>query len=209
MRTHMHVIYIYTQVDAKIVGANWVTLPAGKYMTRSTLSTTCQYEADIMWDDLVSHEPEGEVSLPPSLPSSLPSSLPHSFPSSLPPSFTPCRPPPFFSFFLFLSLWLFRASRTCGRGLPPSLPVSLSLSLPLSLSRSLPPSLPPFLPSFLPPSISPSLPPALPISLPAALLPVILYPLSLPFAFSHLRLAVQFYSFLYLIPAHSLPLSQS
>ena len=44
-------------VDAKIVGANWVTLPAGKYLTRSSLSTTCQYEADIMWDDLVSHDP--------------------------------------------------------------------------------------------------------------------------------------------------------
>jgi len=34
----------------------------GKYLTRSSLSTTCQYEADIMWQDLVSHEPEGEWS---------------------------------------------------------------------------------------------------------------------------------------------------
>ena len=49
-------------VDAKIVGANWVTLPAGKYLARDSLSTTCQIEADIMWQDLISHEPEGEWS---------------------------------------------------------------------------------------------------------------------------------------------------
>ena len=47
-------------VDTDIVGANWVTLPAGQYLTRTNKTCSCQIEADVMWDKVVSHAPEGE-----------------------------------------------------------------------------------------------------------------------------------------------------
>ena len=46
-------------VDAGIVGANWVALPAGKYLLRSGPSNV-QLEADVMWEHFVSHAPDGE-----------------------------------------------------------------------------------------------------------------------------------------------------
>ncbi|KAJ2517092.1 DNA-directed DNA polymerase delta [Coemansia sp. RSA 1939] len=49
-------------VDTDIVGASWVELPAGKYTVRTKGITFCQYEADIDYKDLVSHDPVGEWS---------------------------------------------------------------------------------------------------------------------------------------------------
>ncbi|KAJ1889306.1 DNA-directed DNA polymerase delta, partial [Kickxella alabastrina] len=49
-------------VDTDIVGASWVELPAGKYSVRSHNTTFCQYEVDIHYKDLISHEPVGEWS---------------------------------------------------------------------------------------------------------------------------------------------------
>jgi hypothetical protein len=46
-------------VDAGIVGANWVGLPAGKYLLRSGASNV-QVEADVMWEHFESHAPDGE-----------------------------------------------------------------------------------------------------------------------------------------------------
>eukprot|EP00960_Hanusia_phi_P064536 765821-Hanusia_phi.AAC.6 len=47
-------------VDAGIVGANWITLPANQYLTRSNPNTTCQFEMDVMWQKLISHDPDGD-----------------------------------------------------------------------------------------------------------------------------------------------------
>ncbi|KAJ2584320.1 DNA-directed DNA polymerase delta [Coemansia sp. RSA 1836] len=48
--------------DTGIVGASWVELPVGKYSVRSNRSTSCQYEVDIDYKDLIAHEPVGEWS---------------------------------------------------------------------------------------------------------------------------------------------------
>ncbi|XP_039267108.2 DNA polymerase delta catalytic subunit-like [Styela clava] len=49
-------------VDTKVVGCNWVEIPAGKYKVRSGSNcvSQAQLEVDIKWTDLISHEPEGE-----------------------------------------------------------------------------------------------------------------------------------------------------
>ena len=47
-------------VDAGIVGANWVALPAGSYLLRGAHGSNVQIEADVMWQSLVSHAPDGE-----------------------------------------------------------------------------------------------------------------------------------------------------
>lgn len=50
-------------VDTKVVGCNWIELPAGKYMLRTDKQqklSRCQYEADIAWNDFISHAPEGD-----------------------------------------------------------------------------------------------------------------------------------------------------
>ncbi|KAK2170976.1 hypothetical protein NP493_1118g00000 [Ridgeia piscesae] len=61
-------------VDSGMVGCSWLELPSGKYQLRRQgntqhgpsyslpLKTRCQIEADISWEDLVSHSPEGEWS---------------------------------------------------------------------------------------------------------------------------------------------------
>ncbi|KAG9054686.1 DNA-directed DNA polymerase delta [Serendipita sp. 407] len=50
-------------VDAKVVGMNWVELPAGQYTIRRTnITSRCQLEVDIRWDKLVSHPAEGKWS---------------------------------------------------------------------------------------------------------------------------------------------------
>lgn len=71
--------------DTKVVGCNWIELPAGKYSVRNSgkldersvilqtsrterclffcfedLATRCQIEADVSWEEFISHEPEGE-----------------------------------------------------------------------------------------------------------------------------------------------------
>lgn len=47
-------------VDAKVVGCNWITIPAGKYKVRKVQSSLAQIEIDVKWTDIISHEPEGE-----------------------------------------------------------------------------------------------------------------------------------------------------
>ncbi|RWS28033.1 DNA polymerase delta catalytic subunit-like protein [Leptotrombidium deliense] len=50
-------------VDTKVVGCNWIELPAGKYFLRTDkFDSRCQFEADIAWTDFISHPPEGEWS---------------------------------------------------------------------------------------------------------------------------------------------------
>ncbi|PVG03060.1 putative DNA polymerase delta catalytic subunit [Serendipita vermifera] len=51
-------------VDTKIVGMNWIELPAGQYKIREDDEklSTCQLEVDIQWDKFISHPPEGEWS---------------------------------------------------------------------------------------------------------------------------------------------------
>nr|CAD7459495.1 unnamed protein product [Timema tahoe] len=51
-------------VDTGVVGCSWVELPAGKYQLRekSKKVSRCQLEADISWEEFVSHAPEGEWS---------------------------------------------------------------------------------------------------------------------------------------------------
>jgi DNA polymerase delta subunit 1 len=49
-------------VDMKIVGMNWIELPAGSYHTHLQDSTYCQYEVDIPYDQIISHPPEDQMS---------------------------------------------------------------------------------------------------------------------------------------------------
>ena len=48
--------------DSRIVGCNWIELPAGKYKVRERAlkKSRCQLEVDVAWDALVSHPAEGE-----------------------------------------------------------------------------------------------------------------------------------------------------
>ena len=47
-------------VDNSITGANWCELPAGSYSLRKASGRTsrCQIEADIVYEELVSHSGE-------------------------------------------------------------------------------------------------------------------------------------------------------
>ena len=48
-------------MDTGLVGCSWVELPAGQWTMRSAdLLSRCQIEADVSWEKLVSHAPEGE-----------------------------------------------------------------------------------------------------------------------------------------------------
>lgn len=52
-------------VDTKVVGCNWIELPAGKYTVRTLAKdqqSRCQYEVDINWKEFVSFAPEDEWS---------------------------------------------------------------------------------------------------------------------------------------------------
>nr|BAJ78755.1 DNA polymerase delta catalytic subunit [Blattella nipponica] len=51
-------------VDTEVVGCSWVELPAGQWTKRapSAFISRCQIEADVSWEELVSHAPEGEWS---------------------------------------------------------------------------------------------------------------------------------------------------
>lgn len=51
-------------VDCKIVGCNWVELPAGSYLIRpeERKQSRCQLEIDVSYTSIVSHEPEGDWS---------------------------------------------------------------------------------------------------------------------------------------------------
>ena len=49
-------------VDTEIVGCSWVELPAKQWTLRKSTQHTsrCQIEADVSWEKLISHAPEGE-----------------------------------------------------------------------------------------------------------------------------------------------------
>ncbi|KAG7093781.1 DNA-directed DNA polymerase delta [Marasmius oreades] len=51
-------------IDTKVVGMNWIEVPAGKYklVAREKKKSHCQIEIEMKWNDFVSHEPEGEWS---------------------------------------------------------------------------------------------------------------------------------------------------
>lgn len=53
-------------VSTKVVGCNWIEIPAGKYKLLSKDSraptSRCQIELDVAYTDFISHEPEGEWS---------------------------------------------------------------------------------------------------------------------------------------------------
>ncbi|KAJ3224837.1 DNA-directed DNA polymerase delta [Clydaea vesicula] len=50
-------------IDRKIVGANWIELPAGSYTVRDrNITSSCQLEVDVIHDKIVSHDCEGEWS---------------------------------------------------------------------------------------------------------------------------------------------------
>ncbi|KAL3841404.1 hypothetical protein ACJMK2_019556 [Sinanodonta woodiana] len=61
-------------VDSDVVGCNWIEVPPGKYNLRDKENSSpndlkhpppksrCQIEIDVSWEDLISHNPEGEWS---------------------------------------------------------------------------------------------------------------------------------------------------
>ncbi|KAI0236792.1 DNA-directed DNA polymerase delta, partial [Massospora cicadina] len=49
-------------IDTRVVGGNWIELPAGYYRTSKGKVSHCQYEVDVSYDNLISHPPEGEWS---------------------------------------------------------------------------------------------------------------------------------------------------
>eukprot|EP00301_Raphidiophrys_heterophryoidea_P014617 c23049_g1_i1.p1 GENE.c23049_g1_i1~~c23049_g1_i1.p1 ORF type:complete len:1142 (+),score=357.53 c23049_g1_i1:43-3426(+) len=53
-------------VDCQIMGASWLTLPAGTYKMKTQKATRCQIEVDIGFQHVLAHKPEGEwQKLPP------------------------------------------------------------------------------------------------------------------------------------------------
>lgn len=55
-------------VDTSVVGCSWIELPPkswklrGQYGHMLELTTRCQLEVDIAWDNFIAHTPEGEWS---------------------------------------------------------------------------------------------------------------------------------------------------
>ncbi|KZV72219.1 hypothetical protein PENSPDRAFT_751123 [Peniophora sp. CONT] len=51
-------------VDTKVVGMNWIEVPAGKYklLTGKDKLSLCQIELRVQWDDFISHAPDGQWS---------------------------------------------------------------------------------------------------------------------------------------------------
>ncbi|KLO05308.1 hypothetical protein SCHPADRAFT_933696 [Schizopora paradoxa] len=57
---------VYTlrfMIDAKVVGMNWIEIPAGKYrLNTEKKKSTCQIELAVNWKNFISHQPDGEWS---------------------------------------------------------------------------------------------------------------------------------------------------
>ncbi|KAJ8595638.1 hypothetical protein M405DRAFT_871726 [Rhizopogon salebrosus TDB-379] len=56
---------VYTlrfMIDTKVVGMNWIEIPAGKYklVSEKDKKSTCQIELRVRWDNFISHAPEGD-----------------------------------------------------------------------------------------------------------------------------------------------------
>ncbi|KAI9333940.1 DNA polymerase family B-domain-containing protein [Zopfochytrium polystomum] len=56
-------------IDSKIVGANWIEIPQGKYFLRTAdnrqklgRASSCQVEIDVFYKDIISHEPDESYS---------------------------------------------------------------------------------------------------------------------------------------------------
>ncbi|KAI7877041.1 hypothetical protein K492DRAFT_239410 [Lichtheimia hyalospora FSU 10163] len=49
-------------IDNKVLGSNWIELPAGQYRYPQKRISHAQYEVEISYDKLISHAPEGEWS---------------------------------------------------------------------------------------------------------------------------------------------------
>ncbi|KAG0246374.1 DNA-directed DNA polymerase delta [Mortierella sp. GBA43] len=49
-------------IDCKVTGANWIELPSGSYSLRSDPKSNAQINAEISYDKMISHQPEGEWS---------------------------------------------------------------------------------------------------------------------------------------------------
>lgn len=47
-------------IDEDICGAGWLTLPMGTYDIRNSKTTNCQLEANVSYDDVQPHQPEGD-----------------------------------------------------------------------------------------------------------------------------------------------------
>jgi DNA polymerase delta subunit 1 len=49
-------------IDMDIVGCNWIQIPAGSYLVRSASKkqSGVQYEVDVVFDDIISHKPDGD-----------------------------------------------------------------------------------------------------------------------------------------------------
>ncbi|KAH7890713.1 DNA polymerase family B-domain-containing protein [Phlebopus sp. FC_14] len=49
-------------IDTKVVGMNWIEIPAGKYklLSEEAKQSACQIELTVRWDAFVSHAPEGD-----------------------------------------------------------------------------------------------------------------------------------------------------
>ncbi|KAL5492332.1 POL3 [Sanghuangporus weigelae] len=51
-------------IDAKVVGMNWIEVPAGRYniLTGEKKRSQCQLEFNVAWNEFISHAPDGEWS---------------------------------------------------------------------------------------------------------------------------------------------------
>ncbi|KAI0313537.1 DNA polymerase family B-domain-containing protein [Amylostereum chailletii] len=51
-------------IDTKVVGMNWIEVPAGKYriLDNKNKKSLCQIELSVKWDDFISHSPDGSWS---------------------------------------------------------------------------------------------------------------------------------------------------
>ncbi|KAL4183669.1 hypothetical protein AMTRI_Chr11g156270 [Amborella trichopoda] len=49
-------------IDCKVVGGNWIELPAGQYQKTARSISYCQLEVDCLYTVLISHAPDGEFS---------------------------------------------------------------------------------------------------------------------------------------------------
>ncbi|KIJ65720.1 hypothetical protein HYDPIDRAFT_39637 [Hydnomerulius pinastri MD-312] len=49
-------------IDTKVVGMNWIEIPAGKYklLSQEEKRSSCQIELNVRWDAFISHAPEGD-----------------------------------------------------------------------------------------------------------------------------------------------------
>ncbi|KIJ20820.1 hypothetical protein PAXINDRAFT_174244 [Paxillus involutus ATCC 200175] len=49
-------------IDTKVVGMNWIEIPAGKYklLSEGATRSTCQIELNVRWNAFISHLPEGD-----------------------------------------------------------------------------------------------------------------------------------------------------